>query len=195
MRILKNKITAASSNIDFRASNLNVLPTQTLESLKIKKVVVKLDGQPDRRKRKKKRKNPMRRKILATKNILKNFGRAIANFASSQIALPYIQNTEEWKAINQEDFNKYALGTRDYIQNIDTFRDCFLIKEDDVEEEKNLKRLFQKAGLAFMKYFAVNWIFSGKIEYKLEYLKYRGKILRRIQNPDAFVSLKPNQTN
>lgn len=84
----------------------------------------------------------------------------------------------------------YASGLKDYIQNIDTFRDVLLITEDDSEKEIHFKKILQRAGEVFIKYFSVNWIFTGKMLYKMEYLKFRGKMLRRIQHPESFTYVK-----
>jgi len=52
------------------------------------------------------------------------------------------------------------------------------------------KRLFQVISEIFIKYFSVNWIFDSKVQYKQAHLKFRFKILRRIQNPELFTYLQ-----
>jgi len=123
---------------------------------------------------------------LAMKNIIKNYARAIASFALSELFLPYVEETPEKKLVRWEEFINYTKKARSEIQNIDCFRDYLLIRKGDSQELVAMKKLFQLAGITFIKYFSVNWIFSGKIVYKLFYLKFRGKLLRRIQNPKLF---------
>jgi hypothetical protein len=79
---------------------------------------------------------------------------------------------------------------RDFIQNIETFRDSMLRNEYEPKEKEDYKEFFRMAAEIFMKYFSVNWVFTGKMLYKMEYLKIRGALLRRIKNPSSFINLK-----
>ncbi len=60
----------------------------------------------------------------------------------------------------------------------------------DSREMKAFKPMFQYVCEVFLKYFCVNWVFHSKVEDKVKHLKYRGKILRRIQNPELFTYLE-----
>lgn len=130
-----------------------------------------------------------RRQKLANKNIIKNFGRAIANFASSNLAIPYLEDMKELKKDNLKGFINYALEMRGFIQNIDTFKESLVITDQDGKMKILFKQVFRKIAIVFMKYFSVNWIFSGKTLYKQEYLNFRGSLLRKIYDPESFISL------
>jgi hypothetical protein len=95
----------------------------------------------------------------------------------------------EVKQANMKDFITHAGKMREYIQNINNFRSAILPLETDTEEVKRHKRIFRKLAEIFMKYFAVNWIFSGKLHYRKVYLKHRGSMLRRIRQPESFTYL------
>jgi len=131
-----------------------------------------------------------RQEKLAFKNILKNYGRAIANFAASDMAIPYLEEIIKEKNVSWKGFVQYAHSMRDFIQNIETFRDSMLRNEYETQQRVDYKEIFRRAAEVFMKYFSVNWIFSGKMLYKMEYLKIRGTLLRRIKNPSSFTFLK-----
>jgi hypothetical protein len=60
----------------------------------------------------------------------------------------------------------------------------------DNEKVKSFKKAFQELTEIFVKYFSVNWILNSKLQYKIEYLKCRYKILRRIKNPHLFAYFK-----
>jgi hypothetical protein len=198
MRILKRKVIAAnhfahdlktSSEVDDSDEEDEINSSERPSDLKIRCIQVDLETQPDTRKRKKRR-SKARRPTLACKNIVKNYGRAIAHFAASSLAFPYLHGFLKESKVDYEEFVEYAKGLKDHIQTINTFREVLLIEENDSETEKCFKKLLQLAAEVFIKYFSVNWIFSGKLVYKLEYLKFRGKMLRRVQNPEAFTYIK-----
>jgi hypothetical protein len=130
-----------------------------------------------------------RRQKLANKNIIKNFGRAIANFASSNLSLPYLDDIKELKKEHYKGFINYALEMRGFIQNIDTFKESLVTTDQDSKLKILYKQVFRKIAIIFMKYFSVNWIFSGKTLYKQEYLNFRGSLLRKIVDPDSFITL------
>jgi len=62
------------------------------------------------------------------------------------------------------------------------------IDTNDEEEIRNIKCLFKEMAEIFIKYFSVNWIFSGRLQYKKEHLKYRFNLLRRLRNPELFTA-------
>jgi hypothetical protein len=129
-------------------------------------------------------------KANPTKNIIKNYGYAIANYAVSKLAIPYIEGTLRENEVSLKDFQKYIKEKRDELSNIKNFRILLVEEERDTAQERKFKKVFKEAAISFMKYFSVNWIFSSKIKYKKEHLKYRGKLLRRIRNPELFTNLK-----
>jgi hypothetical protein len=125
----------------------------------------------------------------AIKNMAKNFGRAICNFGVSDMSTLYMNKLglSSDKIIS---FRNYLGKEKDNIEGIDSFRNMMLIRDNDSSDLQYFKKMFQKLGEIFIKYFSVNWIFDGKVTYKNEYLRYRFKMLRRIQKPDLFTYIK-----
>ncbi len=129
-------------------------------------------------------------KIRCTKNIVKNYGRVIAKFACSEISLPYLIPILNEKGVSYSDSMAFFTKAKTKIQGIDTFRALVLVTEEDNPKEAAFKEVFQRIGEVFIKYFSVNWIFHSKILHRGTYLKYRFKMLRRLQNPELFTYLK-----
>jgi len=63
-------------------------------------------------------------------------------------------------------------------------------ESQDSEEVKAFKGLFKESCRAFLKYFWVNWIYNSKLENRSKYLTYRGRLLRRVENPEWFTYLE-----
>jgi len=127
---------------------------------------------------------------LSHKNVAKNFGRAICNFILSDLADPYIVSIEECSVSEIKAFKKYIQDKKDGLSGVVELRALLLIQNKDSEKIAKFKRIFQKVAEIFIKYFSVNWIFSGKLTYKMEYVKYRNKLLRKIRNPELLKCLK-----
>jgi len=124
-------------------------------------------------------------------NVMKNYARAMVNFGLSPLAEPYIERyNERSEKMESGRFRDILLGEKKNVNCIKSLRDLLLIMENDNEEMGVFKRLFQELCKIFMKFFSVNWIYNSKIMDKLKYLKYRGKITRRIQNPLKFTYLE-----
>lgn len=129
-------------------------------------------------------------KIRCTKNIVKNYGKAIANFVFSDISKCYLQPFLEEEKLSTQDFIAFIKKAKSAIEGIDSFRNTLVIKEEDSQLTMSCKKVFRHIGEVFIKHFSVNWIYNARIVHKLTYLKYRFKMLRRIQNPDLFTYLK-----
>jgi len=133
---------------------------------------------------------------LQTKNIVTNFGKAIVTFAVSDIAMPYLRNIikkvdpEGTEALGIQDFIKFIGNTKANISSIDGFRVLILEEKSDEKKTVLCKRVFRMIAEVFIKYFSVNWITHGRVTYKMIHLKFRYKMLRRIQNPSQFTYLK-----
>jgi len=127
----------------------------------------------------------------STKNIVKNYGSAIISFSYSELSKPYLEPFLEEFQISSKEFTDFVDGSKSAVTGITSFRNMLMINEEEDDEKcVACKSVFQKIAEVFIKYFSVNWIFSGKVTHKLTYLKYRGKMLRRIQNPELFIYLK-----
>ncbi len=133
---------------------------------------------------------------LQTKNIVTNFGKAIVTFAVSDIALPYLGpiikkvDHEGAEALGVQDFIRFIGNTKANISSIDGFRALILEEETDEKKTVLCKKAFRMIAEVFIKYFSVNWITHGRVTYKMMHLKFRYKMLRRIQNPSQFTYLK-----
>jgi len=131
---------------------------------------------------------------LQAKNIVTNFGKAIATFGLSKLALPYLSAELEKPKyegkLQVSDFIEFMKENKANINSIDNLRNLLLTKDEDSAKSIALKQCFQVIAEIFIKYFSVNWIIHGRVTYKLEHLKFRFKMLRRIQNPQQFTYLK-----
>jgi len=125
----------------------------------------------------------------ATKNIVKNYGKAICNFATSQIAIPYLTQLIK-DDIQLTDFVAYVSQIKESIRGLHHFRSILIENNDDSPLIIKYKKLFKEISEVFIKYFSVNWIFSGKVLHKQAHLKFRFKMLRRIRCPELFTYLK-----
>lgn len=125
-----------------------------------------------------------------TKNIVKNFGRAICSFANSTLATPYLQPLLQKHNISLSIFSAYVLKMKKNIDGLFRFRDLIMPQDGDTEELETAKRVFQLISEVFIKCFSVNWIIHGKIQHKESHLKCRFKMLRRIKSPELFTYLK-----
>lgn len=130
----------------------------------------------------------------ATKNISKNFGKAICKFASSPLALPYLTTFAQREEVNIGKFVKYIKSIQPKIDGLQHFRTILLKNESDSQEIVSFKKIFTDISEVFIKYFSVNWIFHSKVSHKEAHLKFRFKMLRRIQNPELFTYLKSSSS-
>jgi len=128
-------------------------------------------------------------KVKITKNIVINFGRAISTFVTSHLADTYLKPLAEKEQIDMNKFKDYVKSKKVTIGGISSFRMLLVPSDDDTPEEVAYKKVYGALAEIFMKYFSVNWIFHGRMGHKDVYLKYRFKMLRRIQNPESFTYL------
>jgi len=129
-----------------------------------------------------------------SKNIVKNYGKALCSFASNKIAVPYMEDILKRKPLESmriKEFMEFIKGKKESINSIESLRKLLVIDENqDDTLIKSYKELFKEVSIIFLKYFAVNWIYSGKLLHKNAHMQYRFKILRRVQNPEHFTYLK-----
>jgi len=125
-----------------------------------------------------------------TKNIVINYGGAIIAFAASSLAEPYLEPHLKKEGVTLKQFVDFVQASKGKTNSIQGFRSLLIISETDNETTKTLKQIFAKISEVFIKYFSVNWIMHGRVTHKLVYLKYRCRILRRIQNPEYFTYIK-----
>ena len=132
-------------------------------------------------------------KVIPGTKVVRNYAKALCSFASSAIAIPYIQKLLEQDIEAKtiiEDFQNYIAQKKDKTISIVSLRGLLMITGKDSPIEKLYKEIFMETSVVFIKFFSVNWIFSGKVKYRLEHMKYRHKMLRRVRNPELFTFLK-----
>jgi len=200
MRLLKQKIQAS-----FEASqklNTQIAPPSPQNDLPVRETRSKVQRKPkvstspEVKTRKRLKNGTKTPKIyLQTKNIVTNFGKAIVAFASSELALPYLitiikKRSPQPDFLKIQDFLDFISNTKANVNSIDSFRALILEEKSDEEKIILCKSVFRMIAEIFIKYFSVNWIIHGRVTYKMMHLKFRYKMLRRIQNPSFFTYLK-----
>ncbi len=188
MRFLKKKIALAMS---FHADQAQA-PTPT--TTKIPETTKKISDN-EKRKNKASKLKPVSESYRATKNVVKNYGRAISAFALSNLALPYLEKILENEDLTIHQFTQYIKQIRGSIDGLTHFRSTILIDQNDSPHIVAIKRAFIAISEIFIKYFSVNWIFNSRIFHKEAHLKFRFKMLRRIQRPEFFTYLKGKNYN
>jgi hypothetical protein len=126
----------------------------------------------------------------SAKNIMKNYSRALVNFALSGLVEPYLAAELEKTKQTMTTFKRFIAQSKGKINCIKNLREILLVTSEDSKQMAELKRLFKLSCEVFLKYFCVNWVFESKVMDKIIHLKYRGKILRRIQHPELFTYLE-----
>jgi len=192
MRFLKNKIARASS------LNPPTLPqeTPTQKSAQViqfppKETSLQKKPQSLRPKQDFPSHSPwMLKKHISGDNIIKNYGRAMTNFALSGIAQPYLQTIMSELNISLESFSNFITKRKKSANCIKKLRAMLPMGTDEDEEDLEVKVAFQKICIVFLKFFVANWLYSSKIAEKVVHLQYRFKILRRVRNPQYFTYLK-----
>ena len=121
---------------------------------------------------------------------MKNYARALAKFALSDIAQPYVRLSTQEHDVPQVYFEWFVGKDKHEINCIQNLRNKLLIFPDDTDGIKKCKRVFKSVCEVFLKIFSVNWIYNSKVSDKLTHLKYRFKILRRVRDPQYFTYLR-----
>lgn len=126
----------------------------------------------------------------SSKNIVKNYGKAMCNFVCTDLSKPYRKEIFLEEKINYKNFKSFILTRKEMIESIESLRSLLLVDENDTKEVASFKRTYQYLCLVFLKYFAVNWVYHSKVTHKLAHVKARFKLMRRIKNPQYFTYLK-----
>jgi hypothetical protein len=125
---------------------------------------------------------------LKLKNVCKNYTRAICNFILSDVSNMYLEGIAKEFQLDLEEFRGYVRDRREAIKGVNELRGFLIVQSKDSLKTCCFKKTFQKLSETFIKFFSVNWIFSSKLEYKLDYLKCRHKILKGIRDPSLLMS-------
>ncbi len=131
-----------------------------------------------------------RRKSAIGNNVMKNYCRAFFNFGISNMVDPYLVCQEGGESLTPEAFKRILNSKKAKLNCIKTLRSLLLPDNRDSKEMRVFKVVFQRICLVFLKFFCANWIFNSKVADKMKHLKYRGKMLRRVQNPQYFTYLE-----
>lgn len=117
------------------------------------------------------------------KDILKNYYRMFTNFASSALALPYLEPLLQNNQLQLDKFLQFITLHKGTVNEITNVRSLLInITETDSQELITMKIMFHQINVVFLKLFCVDWVFNSKIVDKVVHLSYRLKLLRRIKN-------------
>jgi len=201
----KNPIVPNQSPQEENKENINPVPSPATSYSQSNQEFASSDGKEPRKRQRLQGDSITPKIYLEAKNIVTNFGKAIATFALSDLAQPYIsfaiQNhinktnesysqTSTAVEVSSKDFIEFVKKAKNNINSIEGFRRLILVEAQDTQKEAVLKQVFKDIAETFIKNFSVNWIMHGRVTYKLQHLKFRNKMLRRIQNPESFTYLK-----
>ncbi len=126
----------------------------------------------------------------SSKNIVKNYGRAICSFILSDVGIPYLRPMIVRERVRLEELRTFISNEKEGIDGISSFRRLLLPNESDEEKVLAYKIILKEMSVIFIKDFSVNWIFSGRLRDKQAHLKVRYKMLRRVLDPNHFTYLK-----
>ncbi|CAD8101210.1 unnamed protein product [Paramecium sonneborni] len=120
-----------------------------------------------------------------TKNIPKNYCKAIITFASKNQALCQQILGDQLKVVK---FLERITVYKQKLINIRIFSGLLTQSEDPEEEEFN--QTFRILSRIFVKKYAINYIFNSKIVQHNWHLHYRQQIYKGIKNPKNFSHIK-----
>jgi len=127
-----------------------------------------------------------------SRNIIKNYSRALTTFALSSMALSYLETIiqREGSILTLKDFLDFVKENKKRVNCIKNLREMLLVSPYDDKKIACMKKVFKKICEIFLKFFSVNWIYNSKISDKMMHMKYRFKMLRRVRNPEFFTYLE-----
>jgi len=127
-----------------------------------------------------------------SRNIIKNYSRALTTFALSSMALSYLETiiAKEGSLMTLKDFLDFVKENKKRVNCIKNLREMLLVSSYDNKKIAAMKKVFTRICEIFLKFFSVNWIYNSKISDKMMHMKYRFKMLRRVRNPEYFTYLE-----
>ena len=191
MRFLKDKIARSAEFKRLRSQKQDAVSPPQESSLKtlIEEGLSPLKQLPRKDSKSSCKSEPSPRKAPC-ENIIKNYGRAMTNFALSPLALPYLKTSLPKSGSDLPAFLNFIKKKRKSANCIKKLREMLPCKWNQSAPNYAEKVVFQELCIVFLKFFAVNWLWNSKIDNKTTHLIYRFKILRRIKDPDHFTYLK-----
>jgi len=122
------------------------------------------------------------------KNVDLTYIKAIITFANSHMALPYIKACLQQENLKFTDLISFITTTKDCITNgVQAFWSLFLDEVRDDPKTEACKRIFKSLSQVFIDNFSVDWINQSKLVHKEAYLKYRQKMLKKLQSPEHYI--------
>lgn len=189
-QVLSPSTTEATEVTEAESPTLNMSP-QTEEKLSVDSEDKNAKSKSQRKRGKR---DPADTKMTSpTKNIILNYAKAIASFATSTLALPYLHYHVTNGYLNYKEFVEFVSVEKANIGGIKSFKNLLIVKETDTQQIVLFKEMFRMLSLIFVRDFSVNWITYGRVTHKEIYLKYRLQILQKLQNPEDFIYFIRNQ--
>jgi len=122
------------------------------------------------------------------KNVDLTYIKAIITFANSHMALPYIKACLQQENLKFTDLISFITTTKDCITNgVQAFWSLFLDEVRGDPKTEACKRIFESLSQVFIDNFSVDWINQSKLVHKEAYLKYRQKMLKKLQSPEHYI--------
>ena len=193
MSILKTKAILAHKRYVMmnELDELEVIDaSDTLESFTPTNLHAEDQKQKKTAKKRSQKPNSILKKPKSANNIVKNYSRALVNFALAKVAKPYLKLILNEKGLTFLEFQHFIDYDRRKVNCIKSLRNKLLITIKDCDTIVKCKNAFQNISVIFIKMFSVNWIYNSKISDKRTHLMCRFKILSRIKNPEYFTYLE-----
>jgi len=114
--------------------------------------------------------------------IHKNYCKAMLNFNTQPLSEPYLRDFLTDHNIDMETFRNHVRRNEHTIGGFDGLKTMLVVRQHDSDELRVFKGAFKLGCEAFLKYFAVNWVFAANVRNTQSYLRQRFKLLRKIKN-------------
>ena len=183
----------SSDNQLFRSSSVPIGSSYINEIDSFGKMLVENQAQEGQ---KLKEKKSIKEKLnTKNKNFIKNvdltYFKAILTFINSHTALPYVKNFIQQENVKFTEFTSFIGQCQESASNgLQAFRQILVIDEITDAKMASLKRIFKALAEIFIRKYSINWIQQSRLTYKEEYINYRLKMLRKIQNPVQYLPLR-----
>jgi len=120
---------------------------------------------------------------LKSKTVYKHYTRAICQFIMSSASFPYLIPIATELNFEAQDFIQYIREIQPLIRGkISGLRGLLMILIEDSPTIISYKKAFQRLAVIFIKYFAPYWISTREVKCKLDYLKFRHRLLKEIRD-------------
>ena len=202
MEKIEEMLSESSDNSLFRSSSVPVGSSSIKEIDSLGNMIFENQKQEDQGSDKKPKEIKSAKAKLDTKNknFIKNvdltYFKAILTFINSHIALPYVKNFIQQENIKFTEFTSFIGQCQESASNgLQAFRQILLINETTDKRMISLKIIFKALAEIFVREHSINWIQQSRLTYKEEYINYRLKMLKKIQNPVKYLNLRGKDSN